>query len=219
MNDPDFVGLVSRACSAELNAKAAHEVFLVRIDNWFDVKWLNFSGEGRVAFGWYTGLSYNPDTSLDEFRQLKKTFPPFSPNRVVAEYYFTREENGTYSPHEGSFVHSQERGQSSRNLHRRVAAFSDSALFVWFSSKTKVNGRGSLMVYRANGTRVTSWYSSFSKENEWRLLRTERIGREQLRTWIMGSAFGFSQIREVNQAAGYSAAWRCQGLRGDRIGR
>jgi len=185
-DDPDFVGLVSRACSAELETKAAQEVFLVRIDNWFDAKWLNFSGKARVAFGWHTGMSYSPDTALDEFRQSKKTFPPFSPNRVIAEYCFIRDEDGTYSPCVGPLlIHSPVRARSSRNLHRRIATFSGSSLFVWFSSKTKINGRGSLMIYRANGTRVTSWYSSFSKENEWRLLRTEGIGREQLRTWIM----------------------------------
>ena len=38
---------VARAISGELEVRAFHEVFVIRIDNWFDHKWLNFSGKGR----------------------------------------------------------------------------------------------------------------------------------------------------------------------------
>jgi hypothetical protein len=181
-DDPGFLDLICRAITAELEVKTAQEVFVIRIDNWFDHKWLNFSGIGRVAFN-NAGSKYIADTALDEFHQKKATFPPFSPKRVVAEHSFTRAEDGSYSLAPAApLVHSQKRASSCWNLHRRIANFSGSALFVWFSSNTDVNHRGSLMVYRANGNRVTSWYSSFSKEREWRLLRTEGIGREQLRS-------------------------------------
>jgi len=184
-DDPLFIDLACRAIAAELQGKAAQEVFVIRIDNWFDHKWLNFSGIGRVGFRW--NVPNGPDTALDEFRQGKATFPPFSPNRVVEEHRFQRGENGSYSlVKDAPLVHSQTRASSCWNLHRRIANFSGSALFAWFSSKTDANRRGSLMVYRANGPEVTSWYSSFAKESEWRILRTEGIGREELRAWIEG---------------------------------
>jgi hypothetical protein len=187
-DDTGFMDLAGRAVSGELEDRAVREVFIIRIDNWFDRKWLNFSGKGRVPFRWDTGLSfYNPDTAIDEFRQVKKTFPPFAPDRVIGEYGFVREGDESYSPDRNArLVHRQVRARSSLNLHRRVAAFSESALFVWFSSQTRVNGHGSLLVYRANGSAVTSWYASFSKAVEWKLLQVEGIGRERLRTWLAG---------------------------------
>ncbi len=184
-DDPEFIDLVRRAVSGALKATPVQEVFVIRIDNGFDRKWLGFFGIGRVAFGWYTGIWYNPDTALDEFRQIKTTFPPFVPNRVVEQHCFIREEDGSYSLDPNApLVHSLVRAPSNRNLHRRIGAFGGSNLFVWFSSKTRQNGRGSLMVYRANGGSVTSWYSSFSRKPEWRLFQVEGIGREQLRIWI-----------------------------------
>ena len=44
----EFLALVTRAVSGELEAEPVQEVFMIRIDNWFDHKWLNFSGIGRV---------------------------------------------------------------------------------------------------------------------------------------------------------------------------
>src|ERR1044071_4931903 len=91
------MAVVNRAVSGELEAMPAGEVFMIRIDNWFDLKWLDFSGRGRVAFGQYTGMPDDPDTALDEFRQSNKTFPPFSPNRVIQERCLIQQENGSYS--------------------------------------------------------------------------------------------------------------------------
>ena len=183
-DDPEFVPLVCRVVSGELEAKAVQEVFMIRIDNWFDHKWLNFSGIGRVAYGHYTGFSYDPDTSLDEFRQDKKTFPPFTPERVIREHCFVRDETGSYSlDGNAPLIHSQVRAESARNLHRRIRDFSGSALFVWFSSRTLPNRRGSLMIYRSSGGRITSWYSSFSREAAWEVVQTDGIGRKQLEAW------------------------------------
>ena len=82
-DDPQFVDLVRWIISAELELKPVQEIIVIRIDNWFDHKWLDFSGIGRVAFGTYYDFP-TPDRALDEFRQRKKTFPPFSPKRVIA---------------------------------------------------------------------------------------------------------------------------------------
>ncbi len=55
-DDLEFIQLVRHAVSAELEGKAVHGLFLIRIDNWFDHKWRNFSGKGRVALGHYIAL-------------------------------------------------------------------------------------------------------------------------------------------------------------------
>jgi hypothetical protein len=69
----EFLALVTRAVSGELEAEPVQEVFMIRIDNWFDHKWLNFSGIGRVPFGWNTGMSYNPDALKDFVKARRRS--------------------------------------------------------------------------------------------------------------------------------------------------
>jgi len=93
-DDPQFVELVSHVISSLVKDSFSEEIFVVQIDNWFDDKWLKFSGIGRVRFD---DAHIDIDTALDEFWQDKITFPPFTPKRVVKEYFFLRDESGDYS--------------------------------------------------------------------------------------------------------------------------
>jgi hypothetical protein len=189
-DDPQFIELVSRAVAGEPEAKTVHGLFVIRIDNWFDHKWLNFSGIGRVAFGQYMGTWFDRDTALDEFHQqgAKSTFPPFTPNRVITQDFYRKGENGAYVLDEnGPWVHSSARERSSANLDKRIITHNNSCLFVWFSSSTLANRRGSLMIYRANGRIIGSWYSSFSCDVDWGLVRTEGISRQHLAGWLAPS--------------------------------
>jgi hypothetical protein len=187
-DDPQFISLVNRAVLAELEAKAVHGLFVIRINNWFDLKWLNFSGIGRVAYGHYTDSPvYDPDTSLDSFHRSgrRSTFPPFTPSRVISQDFYGKDEQGSYVlDQNGPWVHASIEERSSANLHRRIATRNNSALFVWFGSNTATNGRGSLMTYRANGRIISSWYASFSHEADWRVVQTEGISRQHLVGWL-----------------------------------
>jgi hypothetical protein len=187
-DDSAFIKLVSQAISGELEAKAVLGLFVVRIDNWFDHKWLNFSGKGRVAFGHFTGFAAcDPETALDEFHRKgpQSTFPPFTPNRVIAQDFYRKDQHGSYVlEDDGPWIHSAAREMSSTNLHKRIAKHHNSCLFVWFSLNTLANRRGSLMVYRANGRIITSWYASFSCDSEWRVVRTQGIARQHLLGWL-----------------------------------
>jgi hypothetical protein len=140
-----------------------------------------------VAFGEYMGTWFNRDTALDEFHQqgTKSTFPPFTPNRVTTHDFYKKDENGAYVLDEdGPWVHSSARERSSANLHKRIITHNSSCVFVWFSSNTLADRRGSLMIYRVNGRIITSWYSSFSCDVDWRLVRTEGISRQHLTGWL-----------------------------------
>jgi hypothetical protein len=79
-DDPQFVELVKCIISGLVSDDFPEQIFVMKIDNWFDHKWMKFSGIGSVGFFW--GMNA-PDTALDEFRQDKVTFPPFNPNRVI----------------------------------------------------------------------------------------------------------------------------------------
>ena len=169
-DDPEFVELVKRLLAGCIDHSFPDIIIVIQIDNWFDYKWLGFSGKGRVGFPFM--LNVDLDTALDEFRQDQITLPPFSPKRVIAEYYFQREANGEYSARDPrTHLHQTELAASSQNLHKRIADRFDSAVLVWFSSNTKQNLRGSIMVYEVKGREVSPWYAGLAKDEQWRVLQ------------------------------------------------
>lgn len=171
-DDPEFVALVERIAVRLFKKGAYDEVFIIEIKNWFDHKWLKFSGIGRVSFD--SVRDDHPQVALDEFFQDKITFPPFTPNRVIREQWHPVDQSRTKFP-----VHNKEQRQhSSWNLQRRVADYANSALFVWFSSGTKANDRGSLMLYQVHAGSVSAWYASFRKSAGWVLHLTKGMTRE-----------------------------------------
>src|SRR5271165_3435238 len=128
-DDPRFTDLVGRAVAGEVDAQTALGLFIIRIDNWFDHRWLNFSGKGRVAYG-PTGIpSYDPDTALDEFHRqgTKTTFPPFNPNRVITQDFYRRGATSYALEEDGPWVHSAAKERSSANLRRRIATHNNSS--------------------------------------------------------------------------------------------
>ena len=186
--DDQFMQILRHTIAGELEAKPVHGLFVIRIDNWFDHRWRNFSGKGRVGYGLYTGLAaYDPDTSLDEFHRdgRQSTFPPFAPNRVLTQDFYGKGDAGDYVLDEnGAWVHPSWRERSSSNLHRRITTCNNSCLFVWFSSNTVANRRGSIMIYRAYGRIISSWYASFAYDGRWKLSRCDGIARQHLLSWF-----------------------------------
>jgi hypothetical protein len=173
-DDPAFIALVNRMVAKLDGDYDPEEVFIVEIKNWFDHKWLKFSGIGRVPFD--SVRDSHPQVALDEFFQEKVTFPPFTPNRILHEQWWAYD-----TSKRRHVVHRKKRRQhSSWNLQRRVTQFAHSALFVWYSSGTKANDRGSVMVYRVDGERVQTWYASLRKTGGWRLDRTKGIPRDSV---------------------------------------
>jgi hypothetical protein len=154
-DDPEFIELVDRIVVRAFKQGDYDEMFIIAIKNWFDHKWLKFSGIGRVPFD--SIRDSHPQVALDEFWQEKITFPPFTPNRVLRQQWHPAKELKRAAP-----VHGEERRQhSSWNLQKRVTQYANSALFVWFSTGTKRNDRGSLMLYQVRSGVASAWYASF----------------------------------------------------------
>ena len=182
-DDPEFVELVKRVIAGCINDSFPKTIILVQIDNWFDHKWLGFSGIGRVGFPFVGKIDL--DTALDEFRQDQITLPPFSPRRVIEEFHFQREANGEYAACDPRpYLHQRALASSSENLHKRIVDRFDSAVLVWFSSNTQQNLRGSVMLYAVRGREVNSWYAGFEKEEKWRVLQTKGITTDQVQSLI-----------------------------------
>lgn len=188
-DDPEFVELVKRMIAGCITASFPNTIIVVQIDNWFDYKWLGFSGIGRVGF--HSALNLDRDTALDEFRQDQITLPPFSPQRVIAEFYFQREANGEFSARDPRpYLHQRVPASSSQNLHKRIVDRIDAAVLVWFSSNTKLNLRGSVMIYEVRGREVNPWYAGFEKEERWRVLQTKGITTDQVQALIQNARNG-----------------------------
>jgi hypothetical protein len=163
---------------AELQAQTVREVFLVRIDNWFDNKWLGFGSNFFMGGG-----TVVPERAPVVFRSL--AFPPFTPGRVLAEHHFVQSDSGQFAlAEEARLIHDLRRTRRAKSSERGILDFSPSALFAWFGSKSRANGRGSLMVYRAAREGLNGWYASFDGHRDWQPSRTKGIAPTVLKTWM-----------------------------------
>jgi hypothetical protein len=155
-------------------------VCIVRVRRWFDHRWLTFSGKGRVFFDppWPSHVG----VALDEFHQQQLTFPPFPPTRVATEHHWQRASDGSYAQVVGRFrVHRLQRRRSSSNLQRRVADVADPALFVWFSSTSAKDTRGSILVYIVNDGSTIPWFAALRVDaSGWTLGDVKGLGRAEV---------------------------------------
>jgi hypothetical protein len=181
-DDKVFITCLNSTISQIAVDRHLREVYVTRVANWFDRRWLRFSGTGRVRFD---GITRDRDTALDEFRQTHLTFPPFSPRQVSLPVAWRLGPSGAYErvSKPRPFAR-RERGHSAANLQNRVRSFSDSGLFVWFSSSSEPNRIACVMAYSVEDENEDAWYASFRKGSSWRVAETKGIARERLLHWF-----------------------------------
>ena len=169
-DDIDFIQKVQALANGIISDLSPHEIFLFKVDNWFDTKWLNFTGKVLGALGtWH----YNDAQRI----------PPFSPNRIIEQSYFQRNKFGTYSKtkFEGEF---HKRQPAEKNLNRRIVDVSDSAIFIWYCSNTIVNGQGSLMIYTVANKKCEPFYVGFKKSQEWDIVNAPGSNNKALEFYL-----------------------------------
>ena len=152
-------------------------LYVIRIDNWFGPKWMHFAGKFTAGKGFAIGVH---KTTLH--------VPPFVPHRVVAERVFAGpnyDETVTRPP-----LHIE--CTSELALTRRIADVDKEAAFVWFSSESEVQKRGSIMVYlpvasapttshRHERRRTGAFYIGFSqRERGWEPAMLRGISRGEV---------------------------------------
>lgn len=180
-DDPEFIVVVDRVIHGILTRAKPHDLYIIAVDNWFDHKWLRFSGIGVVPFEFPAFM--NGEDALDEFWQEKLTLPPFSPKRVVCETYF-RKNGAMYEQTEPPrLLHKRQRQHSEANLNRRIVDVSGSGCFVWYSSNTTSNTRASMMMYMVNRPHAETWFAAFKKR---RYLETapDKGNQSRLYAWF-----------------------------------
>jgi hypothetical protein len=177
--DDDRAFLVAAARLLAAIEGSFEMLIVIRVRDWFDHKWLRFSGNGLVPFGHCQRSQ--PGIALESFHQEKLTFPPFSPHRIVVEEHFA-----DFDIPDPPAIHSRRRRRSARNLHRRVENYAQSLLAVWISTASELTGRASFMAYsRAPESAPDAWYVSFRRyPTDWRVDRVKGVDRERILSWL-----------------------------------
>ena len=143
------------------------DIFVNRIDNWFDQKWMEFSG-----------------TIMHEVSIWKEetTIPPFHPNRVessdfyqkIAELYVKKENLQTLHIYQ----------ESKDNLKRYASEFTNDGLFIWYSGNSKINGVGTLMCYLIRESECQPFFITLSEKKDWNVSQTKGILRNEIQSII-----------------------------------
>ena len=189
-DDNDFVAMIQTIVTGFLKRHPAEQVWIIHIDNWFDHKWMGFSGNGAMANWMFAGspsadqFAIRLDSVKIEFSQRNLTFPPFSPGRVLGQWSYLKSGEDYAEFPLPEIPHGTEKVRSGTNLHRRIADFSKAACFVWFSGNTIANDRGSLMVYSIHHSQTATWFAAFNRKNGWKLTRTKGVETETVQRLI-----------------------------------
>ncbi len=181
-DEKKYIAAISSLIAVLVKEKQPEHLYVIRINKWFDHKWLKYSGKGRVKFEG----SYLTDTALDSFWRDKLTFPPFNPKQIVDQLHWCRKSDGTYGgcDKKPKLIYKRQLRSSAKNLNNRVSEFTKSGLFVWFTSNTKPNMHGSILVYLIADEEATAWYSSFKQESNWVVDKTKGIEKKQVEQWF-----------------------------------
>jgi len=180
-DDKKFLAAVCSLIATLAKDKNLKDLYVTRVKKWFDHKWLRYSGKGRVAFDGYP----HTDTALDTFWRDRLTFPPFNPKQIGEQLYWERKNDGTYGGIDRPrWIHKRRLRSSAENLNNRVSDFTESGLFVWFTSNTEQNMHGSILVYTVDGNAVNAWYSSFRQETGWCIDKVKGVNKESVKKWF-----------------------------------
>jgi len=181
-DDNEFTDVLNSLLKGLLSQQAPEQLWVIQIDNWFDHKWLRYSGSGSVPSkfpaNWSSSFMDRFASVKEQFWQNNLTFPPFAPDRVLGQWSFLLSDQGYVEVPLPKLPHSKTRRRSHSNLQRRAENFADSASFVWYSGNTLKNGRGSVMVYIIRDRRPVCWFAAFRRETNWALERTKGVNME-----------------------------------------
>jgi len=167
-DDSDFIDLIETFVERLLASISPSDLYLIKIDSWFDFKWRGFQGKLLGAAG------------IRAFDKLR--IPPFIPDRVLEQRHFERDNGGYY---EGSepLLHFYQ--SSSDNLTRKtIYAATEPRLFLWYSGGTQTTKRGSIMTYIVEKSNQRTFYIGLTKKIVWQTLKTDGISRNEAKSLL-----------------------------------
>lgn len=171
-DSPAFAALAQRLLARAVALSDPSQVRVVRIDEWFDSKWLGFSGKLLGAVG---------------VSRADPTVPPFHPNRVWSEQCWQRSAAGPYVQATGvAGLHLHQ--PSERNTFRRLATVAPGALCFWYSAQSGTSNRGAVMCHAPTPDGYWAWYVAFARaEPQWRVTRRRGVSPGELALLLDGA--------------------------------
>jgi hypothetical protein len=158
---PTFVADVNVITQNIVTLYAPAELIIVKIDNWFNHKWLEFSGKILGALGIW---------------KRKLTVPPFVPNRVLWERSFSFP-SGTERMDRPALHVSM---PSSDAVQRKFSNVAPDAAILWFSGNSKTNNRGAIMSCIPTSEMHWAWYAGWSRDHSWNTAGLKGISATEL---------------------------------------
>lgn len=163
-DDPEYLARITALLAGITAGRDFRKLHLVQLDNWFDYKWLGFSGEVEGSVGvWQSGD--------------RLTIPAFHPNRVVTQRDFTREDPGAELEESATTKQLHIKQPSVRNLQRHVEIVAGRAAILWYTGRTLSNGRGAAMAYLPREEGYETWYASLVRKDGWVVDKTKQISK------------------------------------------
>ncbi|HEY3857487.1 MAG TPA: hypothetical protein VGO67_24150 [Verrucomicrobiae bacterium] len=154
-DDPGFIEQAQWLVTGCIREYSPEEVYVIRIRDFFDYKWCYFSGKTLGAIG------------VSKFCDL--TLPPFVPNRVISQDHYRRAgtNQDDYETSHASPLHIHQ--SSEANFKRFIRRTTNDGTAIWFSSGSRMTGRGSFMVYNVTPDIKFGWHVTFLKKAHWQI--------------------------------------------------
>jgi len=159
-DNPNFILNCEKIILSQINLWNPMDIFVNRIDNWFDEKWMGFSGTIM------SGLSIWKEET---------TIPPFHPNRVESSDFYQKTTEQYVKRENPKTLHIYQ--TSKDNLKRYVSEFTNDGLFIWYSGNSKANDIGTLMCYLIRESKCYPFFITLSGKKEWNVSKTKGISR------------------------------------------
>ncbi len=178
-DNSNFIDLVNGIMEAIIFQYSVKEIVYVKIKNWFDHKWLNYSGKTVVPFD-FGGLETQSEVALKNTWRDKISIPPFNPNRVIYSKFLIKQNTGNQKIKKA--IHQFR--SSNDNIHNRIEDYTSDGLILWFSSNTETNQKGSIMAYRVQENQVYTWYATVENRDKWKIMKTKGIRLDELKSYM-----------------------------------
>lgn len=150
---PEFIAEAQSLLDGLIRTYSPPTFAVIKIDNWFGPKWLNFSGKALRALGVW---------------KKRLTIPPFVPNRVVSQRTFVA---ASYDEVVGGKpIHVRTKGMMT--LKRYVADVAPGAAIVWYSGRSGKSGQGSMMAHVPTSDDYLRLYVRWVNRGSWRVTQT-----------------------------------------------
>lgn len=120
-DSPEFMRKVRAIATGVARVYLPACLYVVRIDNWFGPRWMQFAGKVSVGKHFYAGI-----------HKVTLHVPPFVPDRVVAERVCAGPEYDETVARPPLHIECT----SMLALTRRIADVDKEAAFVWFSGQS-----------------------------------------------------------------------------------